>query len=163
MKRAFLVRHGHVDKENRNFDTLNVNGIALSKELPSIISSYGAKLSKAYYENNNNDRCRNTIDKFECEKIAFGDRAGLRSINEALKDGTDDFVICYRAPNIECGALYHVHDLEIHTNYSEEPYKTKARDKMQSAYEFIYVLEFKDGIWRQVDKIETGYDYNGKK
>ena len=162
MKRAFLIRHGHVDKINKQFDTLNDNGVEFSCNIEKILKDYGTKISHAFYENEDGERCRNTIEKLSCKKSAFGDRANFRNINEVLKNGIDDFVVCYRAPNIECGALYHVINFDLHTKFSDKNYLSKVREKMKLGYKYIYVLTEDDGKWGQVDSIPTGYDYYGK-
>lgn len=162
MKKAYLVRHGHIDKVNRKYDTLNDEGIELSLNLPGILKSYGADILQAFYENDDGARCENTIAHLSCQRTPYGDRADLRNINEVLKNGKEEFVICYRAPNIECGALYHVDKLDLHTPFSNVNYLMKVRNTMKLGYQYIYVLSEADGKWAQVDSIPTGFDYNGK-
>lgn len=164
MKRAFVLRHGHIDKENKEYDTLNDDGVEFAERLNELLSNYGADISHAYYdfEKNHHERCKNTIDGLSCDKTAFGDREDLRNINEVLQHGAGDFAVCYRAPNIECGSLYHVLGFELHTNYHDKDYLDVVREVMKLGCKYIYVLEYKEDVWEQVDKIETGYDYNGK-
>lgn len=162
MDRVFLIRHGHVDKANKNWDTLNEHGVELANQLPKMLIDYGANITSGYYDNEDGERCKNTINPLKIKLEAYGDRAKYRNINEVLHHGRGDFVACYRAPNIECGSLYHVKEFEMHTHFHDKEYLRNVRERMKLGYEFIFVLLKENNIWRQIDKIPTGYDYYGK-
>lgn len=162
--RIFLVRHGHVDKAKRQFDSLNNEGSKFSNALPTLLARESITPIAKFFDVGDGDtaplnRCRDTLARVDTQvSMAYGSREVLRNIGAVFKEISlgivGDCIVCYRSESIESGDLYFVENLDLHTNFYRTDYSERVRTIMKSGYRYIYQLEMgKNSRWKQTQLI----------
>ena len=145
---AILLRHAPV-RPAPAFDSLSDRGESMARALPDVVASWRWQPTSCFYDASV-ERCLATISHLDSTPIPYGPGHRLRTMNDVLHSIDTVALICYRFTSIESGDLYHVEDLDLHTEFGASDYDERVRIARRRSGEAAVVIEATSSGWRQI-------------
>ncbi len=138
---------------------LSERGDALAHALPAVVANWELQPTTCFYDASVR-RCFDTVSRLPLAHTPYGPGHGLRTLNSVLRTVDSVSLICYRFASIESGDLYHVEDLELHTDVHAADYDMQVASARRRARDVAVVLESATSGWRQTGTLPLAHHHD---